>query len=390
MKRYPIQIFAALALAAFAATAAVSCGNRGGSGKNQQDSSSAGVAQAQAAAVPDTIAPLVPGEVRLKDDVFGGEIALKGDTVKRDEIFQVGVSTMIVKDSLMLVCCRDDRPEIFQVGVSTMIVKDSLMLVCCRDDRPFRMYSLPGLELRGVSGNRGRGPMEFISPDIWPYEAPGYMALVMDESRDYRKMYKVRTDGTLEQLNHRIPGQYLADFSYTRGVAAEDDGHIAFAYRSAIYLYDGSDTAAAPEQTVRKLADVRLGKYSAGSTMNIGSLGVNFQYERAVWAFKYAKRVVFCDFDGNMRSVDFRSAEEGETEGVGMDSNVTHYWKLYAGHRSAAAHRWMWSGSRIRTSTTSTWSSSTGTAIRSAVTASTTGASSPWTRTAALFTSSLT
>ena len=307
MKRYPIQIFAALALAAFAATAAVSCGNRGGSGKNQQDSSSADVAQAQAAAVPDTIAPLVPGEVRLKDDVFGEEIALKGDTVKRDEIFQVGVSTMIVKDSLMLVCCRDDRP--------------------------FRMYSLPGLELRGVSGNRGRGPMEFISPDIWPYEAPGYMALVMDESRDYRKMYKERTDGTLEQLNHRIPGQYLADFSYTRGVAAEDDGHIAFAYRSAIYLYDGSDTAAAPEQTVRKLADVRLGKYSAGSTMNIGSLGVNFQYERAVWAFKYAKRVVFCDFDGNMRSVDFRSAEEGETEGVGMDSNVTHYWKLYAGHR---------------------------------------------------------
>ena len=46
-----------------------------------------------------------------------------------------------------------------------------------------------------------------------------------------------------------------------------------------------------------------------------------------------AARVVFCDFDGNMRSVDFRSAEEGETEGVGMDSNVTHYWKLYPGHR---------------------------------------------------------
>ena len=82
MKRH--QIFAALALAAFAATAAVSCGNRGGSGKNQQDSSSVDVAQAQAAAVPDTIAPLVPEEVRLKDDAFGEEIALKGDTVKRD------------------------------------------------------------------------------------------------------------------------------------------------------------------------------------------------------------------------------------------------------------------------------------------------------------------
>ena len=97
--------------------------------------------------------------------------------------------------------------------------------------------------------------------------------------------------------------------------------------------YDGSDTAAAPEQTVRKLADVRLGKYSAGSTMNIGSLGVNFQYERVVWAYKYAKRVLFCDFDGNVRTVDFRSEEEGEAEGAGMDSNVSHYGDIYAGHR---------------------------------------------------------
>ena len=159
MKRY--QIFAALTLAAFAATAAVSCGNRGGSGK-----------------VPDTIAPLVPGEVRLKDDVFGEEIALKGDTVKRDEIFQVGVSTMIIKDSLMLVCCRDDRP--------------------------FRMYSLPSLELRGVSGNRGRGPMEFISPDIWPYEAPGYMALV-----DGRNLRAAQPPDS-----RSVPGRFLV---YQRG-----------------------------------------------------------------------------------------------------------------------------------------------------------------------------
>ncbi len=305
MKRFPTIILISAAIAAAALT--VSCGGRG-SGKNQQDSSSAEVAQAQVAAVPDTIAPLVPGEVHLKNDAeaFGEELHLKGDTVLRDEIFKVGVSTMILKDSLMLVCCEDDRP--------------------------FRMYSLPDLELKGISGNRGRGPMEFISPDIWPYEGSGYIAMVNENFRDIQGLFKIRTDGVVEQIRHRIPSQYNAS-SYTRGFAAVDDDHIVFAHSSAIYLYDGSDTAAAPGQTVRKLADVRLGKYSAGSTMNIGSLGVNFQYERAVWAFKYAKRVVFCDFDGNMRSVDFRSAEEGETEGVGMDSNVTHYWKLYAGHR---------------------------------------------------------
>ena len=116
MKRFPTIILISAAIAAAALT--VSCGGRG-SGKNQQDSNSADVAQAQVATVPDTIAPLVPGEVHLKNDAeaFGEELHLKGDTVLQDEIFKVGVSTMILKDSLLLVCCEDDRP--------------------------FRMYSLP-------------------------------------------------------------------------------------------------------------------------------------------------------------------------------------------------------------------------------------------------------
>ena len=110
MKRFPTIILISAAIAAAALT--VSCGGRG-SGKNQQDSNSADVAQAQVATVPDTIAPLVPGEVHLKNDAeaFGEELHLKGDTVLRDEIFKVGVSTMILKDSLMLVCCEDDRTK---------------------------------------------------------------------------------------------------------------------------------------------------------------------------------------------------------------------------------------------------------------------------------------
>lgn len=190
MKRFPTIILISAAIAAAALT--VSCGGRG-SGKNQQDSSSADVAQAQIATVPDTIAPLVPGEVHFKNDAeaFGEELQLKGDTVLREEIFKVGVSTMILKDSLMLVCCEDDRP--------------------------FRMYSLPDLELKGISGNRGRGPMEFISPDIWPYEGSGYIAMINENFRDIQGLYKIRTDGVIEQIRHRIPSQYNAS-SYTRGL----------------------------------------------------------------------------------------------------------------------------------------------------------------------------
>ena len=289
--------------AAAAVLVCVSCGSRSGKNSSVRADDSTSVA-----AVPDTIAPLIPGEVRLKNDAeaFGKEISLKGDTVKLEEIFQVGVSTVILKDSLMLVCCMDQRP--------------------------FRLYSLPELKLKGVSGNKGRGPMEFLSPDIWPYGDSGYIAMVNDNFMGVGSLCKIRIDGVVEPVSHRIPGQY-DDFSYTRGYAAQDDDHIVFAHYAAIYFYDGSDTVAVPEKTVHKLADLRLGKYSAGSTMNIGSLGVNFQYERAVWAYKYAKMVVFCDFDGNVRAVDFSSSEDGEAEGVGMDSNVTHYWKLYAGDR---------------------------------------------------------
>ena len=290
--------------AAAAVLVCVSCGSRSGKSSTVRADDSTSVA-----AVPDTIAPLIPGEVRLKNDAeaFGKEIPLKGDTVKLDEIFQVGVSTMILKDSLMLVCCRDQRP--------------------------FRLYSLPELELKGVYGMLGRGPGELISPEIWPFQAPGYLALATDEFRDNKSVYKIRNDGTQELLGLRMPSKYMEGFDYTRGFAAKDDDHIVFTHRSSLYYYDGSDTTAVPDSTVRKLADLRLGKYSAGSTMNIGSLGVNFQYERAVWAYKYAKRVMFCDFDGNVRAVDFRSSEDGEAEGVGMDSNITHYWKLYAGDR---------------------------------------------------------
>ena len=195
-----------------------------------------------------------------------------------------------------------------------MILKDSLMLVCCRDQRPFRLYSLPELELKGVYGMLGRGPGELISPEIWPFQAPGYLALATDEFRDNKSVYKIRNDGTQELLRLRMPSKYMEGFDYTRGFAAKDDDHIVFTHRSSLYYYDGSDTTAVPDSTVRKLADLRLGKYSAGSTMNIGSLGVNFQYERAVWAYKYAKRVMFCDFDGNVRAVDFRSSEDGEAE----------------------------------------------------------------------------
>lgn len=126
--------------------------------------------------------------------------------------------------------------------------------------------------------------MEFIRPEIWPYDSPEYLALVSDEAKVDGSLARIRRDGTLEKMPHCIPDRYSGSYSYTRGYAADSQGRIAFVYRSGLYLYDGRDTSVVADSTVKKIADLRLKGQSAGSTMNIGSLGVNFKYQRMVWA----------------------------------------------------------------------------------------------------------
>ena len=161
--------------------------------------------------------------------------------------------------------------------------------------------------------------------------------MVSDDFHDLGSLCKIRMDGVVEPVRHRIPPQYN-EFSYTRGFAAADDDRIVFAHSSEIYLYDGSDTAAALGQTVRKLADVRLGKYSAGSTMNIGSLGVNFQYESlgvqireagAVLRFRRKCEDYRFPFGGGRRGRGCRDGQQCQpTPGTGT-----------SGYATAAAHR---------------------------------------------------
>lgn len=256
----------------------------------------------------DTLSRLVPGELRLKDDAFGPEIALTGRTIETDDIFQISEVRAICKDSLLILKTLQNSGA------------------------PFRIYKLPAMELDTTSGRFGRGPEEYIYPEIYPYASPDYLALVIDNIKEDGKMRRIAPDGRVETFATRIPAAYFK-YSYTRDFAAQDGRHMVFTFGSKIYRYDDDDPALPADSTVRQVADLRFRKSGGGSTRYMGSLGVNFRYGRIAWAYKYDKRLLIADFDGHVRTLMFDTSDKSVSEGVSMDANTTHYWKLYPGEK---------------------------------------------------------
>lgn len=256
----------------------------------------------------DTLPPLTTGEQRLKSDIFGPEIALTGQTIETDDIFQISEVRALCKDSLLIIKTLQNSGA------------------------PLRIYSLPTMKLDTTLGRFGRGPEEYIYPEIYPYASPGYLALLIDNIEEEGKMRRVTSDGRIETFATRIPVQYFK-YSYTRDFAARDERYMVFTFGSKIYCYEDDDPALPADSAVRQVADLRFGKSGRNSTRYMGSLGVNFQYRRIAWAYKYDKRLLIADFDGHVRTLKFDNPDNAVAEGTSMDANTTHYWKLYPGKK---------------------------------------------------------
>ena len=283
----------------------VSCGHRTPKAPADTHGTDGETATAVAA---DTLSRLVPGEFRLKDSAFGPETALEGQTIETDDIFQISEIGAICKDSVLLL--KTLQPS----------------------GAPFRLYKLPAMELDTTMGRFGRGPDEYLYPEIYPYASPDYLALLIDNIREDGKIRRITRDGKIESFVTRIPTPYFK-YTYTRDFAAQDDRHMVFTAQSKIYRYEADDPALPADSAIRQLADLRFGKAGAGSTRYMGSLGVNFRYRRVAWAYKYNKRLLIADFDGNVRTLIFDTSDKSVSEGASMDANITHYWKLYAGEK---------------------------------------------------------
>lgn len=282
-----------------------SCANR--TAKTAEDSPTA-TTDETSVAIAKALPALEAGEARFKDADFGKEVSLTGLTIQTDDIFAISEIRALCKDSLMLL-------KTLQQSAA-----------------PFRIYSLPQIQLDTTVGGFGRGPGEYNYPEIYPYTGPEYLALIIDGMKESNTLQGITCDGSIENFATRIPESYFK-YSYTHDFAAQNRDHLIFTFQSKIYRYDNSDPSLSADSVVRPIADLKYGKSGAGSTRYMGSLGVNFRHKRAVWAYKYDKWLLVTDFDGNARMIRFETPNDAVNEGISMDANITHYWKLYAGDK---------------------------------------------------------
>lgn len=142
-------------------------------------------------------------------------------------------------------------------------------------------------------------------------------------------MRRITSDGRIETFATRIPVPYFK-YSYTRDFAARDEWHMVFTFGSKIYRYDDRSR---PARRLDRPAGRRPAVREIGAQLDryMGSLGVNFKYKRIAWAYKYDKRLLIADFEGHVRTLQFDNPGNAVAEGMSMDANTTHYWKLYPG-----------------------------------------------------------
>lgn len=274
--------------------AAAVCGCGGGAKKSAP----------QAAQTQTVLDSLIGGEERMTDGVFGQVVELTGVPVAVDDIFKVSEATLLCVDSLLVMQNRQRA-----------------------DGHFLSVYSLPEMRFVASLGTIGRGPGEFVFPQLVPAaEDDRALCYVFDS---FGGQFSALTrELTLQPFAPGIPEEYLK-YASEKMYAARDTADMIFNHGWGVFRFaDGS---------VRQLFDLSLAKVNP-NVGYVGSLAVNFEGERFAYAYKFVKRIVFGDFDGTVRTLQFGKAERDlEDNAAGerapIDRNVTHYWKIAAGRK---------------------------------------------------------
>jgi len=253
--------------------------------------------------------PLKNETLRLRGrDPFGGIIELKGEH--------------ITHNSLIL-----NPSEI------KMIIKDNLMLVKSIGSRDvFMLLSLPDLQMIKSFGSFGRGPEDFILPQLCRNIQPDILATVVDVNG---KIFDVLPDGSLIANRISIPNSG-ARFDASEYSALMTDTLLYYAANSStgksVFTIGGTDSI-----QVNEIQNLALDPRRRGWANYIGDFAVNTEQTRMVYAYKYFKIVRFFDLEHNTdRTINFEREEfdESTTYRVdGLDANVTHYWGICAGEK---------------------------------------------------------
>ena len=266
-------------------------------------------AQLTKSAGPVVLDSLTVGEFAMRDDAFGETIELTGMPVEVDDIFKVSGTEAFCIDTLLVMSNRQRA-----------------------DGRFLSVYSLPSLRFITSLGTFGRGPGKFQAPTLIRAEDdPNALCYVIDH---FTGQFSVLTPRlTLEPVENPLPAEYRK-YTSEKMYTARNTDEMILGHASGLMRWRRDDTLSADNTS--RLFNLSLRRVVPGASY-IGALGVNYGQERFAYAYKFVKRIVFGDFDGNVRALQWgktdRNIEDDASNRTGsvapIDTNTAHYWKIY-------------------------------------------------------------
>lgn len=252
----------------------------------------------------ETFPPLEEGEYPVSEKDFGEMIELIGTSHPVEPIF-------------------------FKVTECEMIARDSILIVKNQNNTEmFMAFSLPDFKFIKSFGTFGRGPGEFQYPGLVKDESGQYLCFIYEKANN--KLSALTRDFEIIELpvvlqkrektfnDKQLYGISSCEFLYVESVPK---GKAIFFTKSE---NDTMNTA-----LIKNLAFSDKHKNWAAY---IGDFGVNGKKQRAVFAYKYFKRLIFTDLEsGISKTLVFHvPAETKKGDAVSMldPSNITHYWGM--------------------------------------------------------------
>jgi hypothetical protein len=248
------------------------------------------------------LAPLPEGEFRMTDASFGETINLTGKPVN-------------IKENI--------KPE-------QLFVKDNYLITNNqRKDSVFMIFEMPSMKCVAAFGIKGNGPDEFGFPRIVETAEDSILFYIYEMNNE--KIYKV-------SIKHFYPEYFLTLSKKSRSF---DEKQIVFignktAYYSAtaskgkLIYYFNRDSI--PQD--KSIKDLAIPGINGSWTTLIGDFGININFGRIAYAYKYFKRFRIIDIQSmKERNIIFeaRNLEKGLSDIATLEpTNITHYWGMSA------------------------------------------------------------
>ena len=254
--------------------------------------------------IVEAISPLVAGEFLLSEKDFGEIVELNGASNPVDQIFKVSECEMIALDSILI--------------VKNLNNQDMLMA-----------FSLPDFTFLKSFGRYGRGPGEFQYPGLVKDESGEFICFIYERTNNH--LYSLNKDFEIRELPVNFKKGERASYNdkQLHGISSKQFFYVeSIKMGKAIFVMD-SENDTINTTLIKNLAFSDKHKNWAAY---IGDFGVNGKKNRAVFAYKYFKRLIFLDLENKTsKTVIFNvptETKKGNAVSMLDPSNITHYWGM--------------------------------------------------------------